>query len=156
MLRMNIDQAASQLLHYGKRNRRIVYKSTGLSRCKQFTAKNTNLRIILQVIREKKLFQPIAGNVENGFYHAFFRTVLNALPVRALSQDQRKSSQYTLEYPAPVSPVITEKPLSNLMSKLSIRTKFRMNKDFSIAIPDYFFSDSIRVVSAGYRLDNIL
>ncbi len=94
MLRMNIDQAASQLLHYGKRNRRIVYKSTGLSRCKQFTAKNTNLRIILQVIREKKLFQPIAGNVEDGFYHAFFRTVLNALPVRALSQDQRKSSQY--------------------------------------------------------------
>ena len=94
VLRMDIDQPAPQFLHHGERDRRIVYKSTRFSRCKQLPAKDANLRIIFQVIREKEFFQFIAGNIEDCFYHTFFRTFLNALSIRTLSQNQGKSTQY--------------------------------------------------------------
>ena len=94
VLRMDIDQPAPQFLHHGERDRRIVYKSTRFSRCKQLPAKDANLRIIFQVIREKEFFQFIAGNIEDCFYHTFFRTLLNALSIRTLSQNQGKSTQY--------------------------------------------------------------
>ena len=89
MLRMNIDQTSSQLFHDIQGDRRVIYKSTRFTRGEQFPAKDTDLGIILQVIRMEKFFQLIFGDIEGRFDHTFIGAILYTLSIRTLTEHQR-------------------------------------------------------------------
>ena len=102
MLRMDIDQAASQFLQDGKRYGRIVDESSRLAGSEQFAPEDTGGRIKLQVVVEEEAVELIFRDVESRF-------------------DDTS-----------VSPVITDNPSLKRMSRLSINTKFCIYKEVSI------------------------
>ena len=74
--------------------------------------------LVLQLILLKERLHTVSGNIKTGLDNALRSSYTNGFHIGTLSQQQTDGTQNNGFSTHPVSPVITEKPLSKRISKL--------------------------------------
>ena len=85
MLRVYIHEAFTQFLEHRQLHGGVVDKRPTFACCCQFSADNTVVGIVFYVVLIEEILHVIARQVEVGFYHASFSSLLQGLQVCSLS-----------------------------------------------------------------------